>query len=461
MAKPRAVVIGAGVSGIAAALELEKAGTDVLVLEAAQLPGGVLRSYSSGGFLFDDGPTSILDTDGSPRAFCRDLAIEAEIVEARPEARERWIWHDGALRNVPSKPAELITTPLLSVLERLRFLKEPFTAPAKEGVEETVTEFAERRFGKGFAAKFADVAVSGIWCGDPRRLSLDACFPEARALERAHGSLLKGFEAKAKERRESGAPKAGLISLAGGLGRVGTAAASRLGPRLRTGVRVVGLEVSAGGVAVAVESGGTRERVDADAVVLASPAHAAAALPGALPPAVATALGRIEHASLAIVQAGFRRESVPGLPGGFGFLAPRAGGLESLGWLFVSQVFDGRAPEGCVALTGFFGGALAPRALSLDDRALGELALGELQRVLGLPAPPRAEVLRIVRWQNAIPQYHLGHQKLVADAEAALARERPRVALAGNYLAGVSIPSSIASGRAAARKAVARAGSPS
>jgi oxygen-dependent protoporphyrinogen oxidase len=230
--------------------------------------------------------------------------------------------------------------------------------------------------------------------------------------------------------------------------------------RLRTGARVAAVESSGAGVSLSVEAGGARERIETDAVVLATSARAAAALPGALPQAAASLLGGIEHASLAVVQAGFRSGSLPGLPPGFGFLVPRAAGLASLGWLVLSQVFEGRAPGGCVALVGFFGGTLSPRPPDLDDRGLGDLALRELGQVLGLKEPPRTEVLRIVRWKNVIPQYVLGHRKRIADAQASVARDRPATVLAGNYLSGVSIPRCLESGRAAARSLLARMESP-
>jgi protoporphyrinogen/coproporphyrinogen III oxidase len=450
----RVVVVGAGVTGLAAALALGQAGADAIVIEQSDRAGGALRSHASGGFLFEDGPTSILDMDGTAGSFLRDLGLEGEIVSARPEARERYLWHRDALRHVPSKPAEFIGSPLLSVLERVRVLREPFVAAAPPGVEETVSEFAARRFGSGVATKFAAAIVSGIFAGDPDKLSLDACFPEIRAIERAHGSLLKGLAARAKERKESaGSPRsAGMITLRSGLGRVGAAAAEKLGARLRTGTSVLGLASDAGGVKVSVERGGARETIEADAAILATPARVAASLQGALPRPVAETLAPLEHASLAVVQAGFSRESLPGLPPGFGFLVPRDGGLESLGWIFLSQVFEGRAPEGAVALTAFFGGMLAPRSLERDDAALGALALRELGRVLGLRAPPEAAFLRVVRWRDMLPQYGIGHAGRIAGAVELLSRERPRVVLAGNYLEGVSIPRCIASGRAAAAR---------
>src|SRR6188474_2098588 len=108
-----------------------KAGADVLVLESSDAAGGALRSHRAEGFLFEDGPTSVFDSDGNARAFFRDVGIEGEIVGSRPEARERYLWHEGKLQAVPAKPAEFLKSSLLSVFERIRVLKEPFIAPAK------------------------------------------------------------------------------------------------------------------------------------------------------------------------------------------------------------------------------------------------------------------------------------------------------------------------------------------
>jgi oxygen-dependent protoporphyrinogen oxidase len=444
----RVVVIGAGPSGLAAALDLARAGADVLVLEERGEPGGALRSHREGGWLFEDGPTSVLDLQGTFRAFCADLGIEHEIVGARPDSRIRWLFHEGRLQRLPSGPAELATTPLLGFTERMRFMGEALVPPAPPGTEETVAAFVARRFGERVAAKFAAAFVSGIFAGDPHRLSIDAAFPEVRALEREHGSLLRGAAALAGRRSDAGEA---LVTLAGGLGRVGSAARARLGPRLRTGARVESLQSAERGVAIAVSCGGAPERIEADAAIVATSAAVSARLLAAAAPSAAERLRGIEHASLAVVQAGFRNEDVPGFPPGFGFLVPRDAGIESLGWVFLSQVFDGRAPEGRVAVSGFFGGALSPGSLRRDDRALGELAVAELASALGIPRP-QPEVLRVVRWNDALPQYALGHRRRIDEARAALAREAPRIEIAGNHLGGIAITACIASGRAAAAR---------
>lgn len=447
------VVIGAGVAGVAAALELAKAGARVTVVDEAPAAGGVLRSHATGGFVFEDGPTSVLDLGGEFSAVARELGLGDQVVGAREEARIRHVFHDGALRRVPSSPADLAGSPLVTFLEAARIAREAFVKPLEEEAEETVTAFLERRFGKSVTRKYASALVSGVCGGDPDRLSLDAAFPELRAMERAHGSILRGAAAKAREPRPAG--RRGLVSLRGGLGAFGEAATRVLGARLRLRARVASIvRRPAGGVRLAVASGAGSEPLDADVAIVATGAPAASRLVRDAAPEAADGLARIVHASAAVVQAGFRRDELPGLPPGFGFLVPRGEGLASLGWLFLSQVFDERAPDGCVALGGFFGGVLASEPLAHADDEIGRLALRELGQAIGRAAPPRPEVLRIVRWTGAFPQYELGHRGRIEAVVASLRREAPGVLLAGNYLGGISVPAALASGRAAAAGAL-------
>jgi protoporphyrinogen/coproporphyrinogen III oxidase len=435
------------VSGLAAAIDLEKSGREVLLLEERDEAGGALRSHRADGWVFEDGPTSVLDLDGRFRAFCTDLGIESEIVRAGPDVKRRYLFHEGKLESVPSGPTDFMKTPLLTFGERLRFMRESFVAAGPEGKEESVSAFVARRFGDRVAAKYAAAVVSGVFAGDPDRLSIDAAFPEVRAIEREHGSLLRGAAAMAGKR---GGSQGGLVALAAGLGRIGEAARARLGARLRTRTRVDAIERGGGRLALAVTSGDARERIEADACILATPAAVAATLLRPFAGGVADGLAGIEHASLAVMQLGFRTDDLPGLPAGFGFLVPRGAGLESLGWIFLSHVFAGRAPPGHVALLGFFGGTLAPRALGLDDRGLGELAVREIGRAIQAPRAGEPAFLRVVRWKNALPQYNLGHRERIRDVMSSLERACPELVLAGNYLKGISMPRSLESGSSAA-----------
>jgi oxygen-dependent protoporphyrinogen oxidase len=444
----RAVVIGAGVAGLGAALELRKAGADVIVVDQGDAAGGVLRSHAERGYLFEDGPMSVLDSQGTFVDLCRDLGIEDAVVGSREDAKIRYLFHDGSPRKVPSGPGDLFGSPLVTFLEATRIAREAFIGPFEGDGEESVTAFLARRFGKSVTARYASALVSGVFGGDPGRLSLDAAFPELRAMEREHGSILRAAAAKAKERRASGGR--GMLSLRGGLGRLGEAARSTLGGDLRLGTRVDALaRRPGGGVLISTSYADRTEAVEADVAVVATGAQAAARVVAGVAPSAAEQIAAIEHTSVVLVQAGFRRSDLPGLPPGFGFLVPRGEGLESLGWIFLSQIFDGRAPEGGVALAGFFGGALAPKALAMDDRGIGEMAVSEIGRAIGVAAPP-ADFLRVVRWREVFPQYNLGHRERVERVTEALRRDAPEIVLAGNYLTGISIPRALASGRAAA-----------
>jgi protoporphyrinogen/coproporphyrinogen III oxidase len=444
----RAVVIGAGASGIAAGLSLLESGVDVTVIEAAERPGGAIRSHREAGWLFEDGPNSVLDSDDVFRRCCEQLGVAGSIVAARPDVKVRYLFQDGALRTVPTGPGGIATTPLLSFGERLRFMKEMFVAPAPEGQEETVMAFVARRFGDGVAKKYANAVVSGIFLGDASKMSLDAAFPEVRALEREHGSLLKAAAARAP--KPEGSPRRSVVSLEAGLGGFADAAVIRFGDRLRVRTHVLSLAVEAGGLVIECARDGLPERIAADAVVVATPAHGAARLLRSVAPAASEALGGIEHTSLAVVQIGFSPGAWSKIPEGFGFLAPRGQGIEALGFVFTSQVFDGRAPQGAFGASGFYGGPLAGAPLRLSDPEITDVAVRDLARAFGDSKTPRPAFARVVRWNDVLPQHHLGHRERIASATRALRAAHPRIVLAGNYLAGSSVPRSLKSGVAAA-----------
>jgi oxygen-dependent protoporphyrinogen oxidase len=322
--------------------------------------------------------------------------------------------------------------------------------------EETVHDFVARHFGHEAARVFAGVFVAGITAGDPRELSVDALFPRLRKLEAAHGSLLRGMAAARRSERSAPAPSGAvrdgrLTSFAGGVQTLIDALAATLGPRLRTGVRVVALRDAVGrpggGAVVELADG---EALEVDAVVLATPAHVAADLLAPDVPDGAAALAAIRYVDVAVVALGFDRIDVARPLDGFGFLAPRGEGVRSLGVLWSSSTFPDQAPPGKVALRAIAGGALDPGFVALSDEDALTAVRRDLERTMGVVADP--ESVKIVRWPRGIPQFGLGHRERVATARAALAARRPNVVLAGNYLDGVGLNDVVRSARAAAER---------
>lgn len=277
--------------------------------------------------------------------------------------------------------------------------------------------------------------VSGVYAGDPDRLSVRWAVPRIEALEREHGSLIRGAIA----RRKGPQPGGGMISFREGLETLPRALANALaeaGGAVRTGTPCRALERRGDGFAVETAAGAVAAR----RVVVTTPADSAAELLAAATGGASRLFAEVPYAPVAVASYGFRREQVRHPLDGFGFLAPRKESLRLLGCLFPSSLFPGRAPEGHVAIAAFAGGRSDPRTVELDDDALHRRFLEDLDRALGLGGEPVFRHLR--RWPRAIPQYEVGHGRFV-DAVREIEEALPGLYVGSSFLGGVSVPDCI------------------
>ena len=444
----RVVVIGGGIVGLTAAFRLRQHGADVRLLEAASRAGGHALTVRADGFLVEGGPNGFLrraheDVAGSgPTALVRDVGLGDALIEARPAARRRFVVRGGRLRRVPDSPPALFGSDALSPAGTLRALLEPFARRAPAEGEESVYEFARRRVGREAAEVLVDTAVAGISAGDSRELSMAAAFPLMARMEREHGSLIRALLA----RRE---PSPRLVSLAGGMATLTEALAARLGDALRTGARVRRLAREGNSWRVALDGGGS---LAADRVVLAIPASQAAPLLTDVDAELACELAAFPYAGLAVVALAFRDASLPVPLDGYGYLVTRDEGLETLGVVWESSLFTGRAPEGRVLVRAMLGGARRPEVVALDEDELVRRARRDLARVLRVQAPPLETW--VWRWPQAIAQYTRGHLVRVARARARAAR-LPGLELCGTSYDGIAFASGVLSAERAAERVLA------
>lgn len=460
-ATPRRVaVVGAGLTGLATAYGLERALPDaeVVVYEAGPRPGGKARTVQRDGYTVDWGPNGFLTNAPETLELVNELGLGSELQPASAAARRRYLYLDGALRPLPASPGAFLASEVVPPAGRLRAALEPFLA-GRVDAEETVHGFLERHFGRPLADALGGALVSGITAGDPHELSLDALFPRLRAMERGHGSLVRALIAQqrtARPRRRSrvgdrpAAPTAHgaqdrppdgtpgrLTSFHGGGMQVlvDTLYAALKGDvLLRTPVEA--LERPADGAPGVVVRAAGQQPQRFDAVVLTAEAPAAASLLRPLAPAAADALDGIPYAGVRVTGLGFDRVDVPHALHGFGFLVPRGQGVRSLGVLWTSTLYPGRAPAGKVLLRVLAGGRLDPELLSLADDDALDAVRRDLRLTLGIVAEP--EFVETKAWPRAIPQYALGHAGRVDAAERALAA-LPGVHLAGNAYRGVGV----------------------
>jgi oxygen-dependent protoporphyrinogen oxidase len=429
------LVVGGGISGLTTAFHLARGGRRVAVLEASPRVGGSIETWTDGPWRFELGPNTVLESHESVTRLIRDAELERERITAAPSAKRRYLWKAGHLHPLPSGPLSFLRTPLFPASAKLRLLREPWIARPADGSEETpeetVAAFVRRRLGQAFLDYAVGPFVSGVYAGDPERLSVRHAVPKIADLEREHGSLIRG----ALARRKGPAPGGAMISFREGLDQLPRALARRIGD-VRTGVACRRIVRAGNGFRAETDAGSFEARE----VVLAVPADVAARLLEEATEGRSRGLAEIPYAPVALVSTGWRREDVAHPLDGFGFLVPRKEGLHVLGVLFPSEIFPGRAPEGHIVLTAFAGGRTQPEAVSWDDDRLMSVILGELRQTLRARGEPAIQTIR--RWPRAIPQYEVGHGRfldLAREIEAAL----PGLRIGGNFLHGVSVPDCI------------------
>jgi len=447
------LVVGAGVSGLTAAFGLKRRGVAVEVLDAGSAPGGVIATRRRDGALFETGPNSALDTTPLINELLDALGVRGERVDAAAVASIRYIVRDGKLVALPTSPGAFLTTPAFSLGAKLRLLREPFIAPAPPEAEESIAQFVRRRLGDEFLDYAIDPFVSGVYAGDPERISVPAAFPRLYALEQKYGSLIGGQIKGARERRRnretaknaatSFAFRAGMQTLpdalARGVGRVECA----------VDVRRIARDADGSWTVAALRAGDSIVR-RSKVLVLAVPARPASALVREIAPQAAAGLAAVEYAAVASVASLYRRTDIAHSLAGFGFLVPKKERRRILGTLFSSSMFEGRATEGTVLLTTFVGGRRDPALPARSEAALATLVHEELGELVGAGAAPLWS--EVTRWPEAIPQYDLGHRERlrpVDDAERAL----PGLFFCANYRGGVSVGDCIKSGHAMAEGA--------
>jgi oxygen-dependent protoporphyrinogen oxidase len=444
-----AIIIGAGISGLAAAYYLKQAGHNILLLERSACAGGVIQSFEADGFLLERGPNSLRGTHEF-LALVDELKLHDELVTANPKA-PAYIYFNHALHPVPMNPVALITTKLLSTRAKLRLLGEPFIARRREGGEESLASFVRRRLGDEVLERLVAPFVSGVYAGDPEQLSVQASFARLAEFEATSGSIVNGaIKAARAARANKNKPARSLrpyrlCSFRSGLQTLPAALARALGESLLTEAQVMRLsQIEHFKFQITCTHKQQSHTVEAARLIIATPSFVAAALLGELAPELAALLAEIPYTTIAAVPLAYRVSQVARVLDGFGFLAPRGQGLRTLGSIWNSALFPHRAPDGFVLTNNFIGGETDRAAVELSDDELIQIVHRDLQKALGITGEPHR--LPITRWTRAIPQYNLGHAARVATIEAALTA-RPGLHLAGNYLRGVSLGDLIKRGK--------------
>lgn len=447
------IVVGGGISGLAAAHRLLAAGLRVTVLESNRRLGGKLRTGQIAGVQVDLGAESLL----ARRPEATELAKAVGLGDALrpPTVTSAAIWTRGDLRPMPQ--GQVMGVPdsaaaLAGVLSDgglARIARDAELPPLDVREDVGIGRLVADRMGPEVVDRLVDPLLGGVYAGDAYRISLRAAVPRLYAAVREHDSLLAAVRSLRRGPTRA-APNAPVFTgIEGGVGTLAAAVAEDVAGRgavVETGVTVTGLRRTARGWAAALDDG---RSLVADGVLLAVPAPAAARLLAAEAPAAAGELGSVAYASMAIVTLAFRRSELATLPRGSGFLVPAVEGRTIKAATFSSGKWDwvASADPGLFVLRVSVGRWGEEAALEWDDADLVRVALEDLGEAVGLRATPVDRV--VTRWWQGLPQYLVGHDARVARVRGYLAG-LPGLGLCGAAYDGVGVPACVGGAEQAA-----------
>jgi oxygen-dependent protoporphyrinogen oxidase len=457
----RVVIIGGGIAGLATAYYLQTRGqgrVPYTLLERAPVLGGKIVSAREKGFVVEGGPDSFITQKTHALELCRELGLQSDLIGTNDAARQVFVWSRGKLHPmpegvmliIPTKITPFLRSPLLSWRGKMRMGMDAFIPAKRDGQDESLAHFVRRRLGNEALDKIAEPMIAGIYVADAEYLSLSSTFPRFLDMEKKYGSLLRGVlaqkRAAAHTRGATGsgngkAPVSMFMTLRHGVQQLTDAMIAQCDARaLRVNQRVVRVQRVGDAYAIGLDDGA---RLDADAVVFATPSYITAELVREWDSELAAQLARIRYVSTATVSLGYNRAEVAHPLKGFGFVVPRSEQRKILACTWSSTKFNFRAPDEHVLLRVFIGGAHNEALAEQEEATLIQLARDELRVMLGIAAEP--VIAQVYRWHQANPQYEVGHQTRVAAIEQRAAQHE-NLYLVGSAYHGVGIPDCIADG---------------
>jgi oxygen-dependent protoporphyrinogen oxidase len=459
----RIAIIGGGISGLSAAFALEQkrqsgAPLEYVLYESSSRLGGVMVTEQADGCLIEAGPDSFLTEKPWAADLCRQLGLAGELIGSNDADRKTYIlvngklvvMPDGLMFMVPTRILPTIFSPLFSFNTKLRMAREWFHPPHRADGDETVAALVERHYGPEMVDRLADPLLSGVYGGEAAHLSVRAVLPRFADMESKHGSL--GRAMLSARRRMAASTKTLarplFTSLRNGMQQMVDAIVSQLpSSALLTNALVQSLQPQEGGWTVS--AGYQSDHFDA--VILALPTQAAAALLRLASESLSTELAAINYSSSVTVTLGYDQQVRAALPPGFGFLVPRSEDKQMLACTFVHNKFPHRAPENRALVRCFLGGARNEQILQSSEGEILNVVRRELSEIIGLHAEPLFS--RIYKWKGAMAQYGVGHLERLQRIER-LRNQIPGLFLAGNGYRGIGVPDCVRSGADAANHAL-------
>ena len=448
------VILGAGLTALTTAHHLKKSGMDFLLLDKATRVGGVIKTVNEKGFLYEEGPNSgVLGNVEVLRLF-EDLKGDCEIETANENVKKRYILKDGHWEALPSSLMTAVNTPLFTLKDKFRILGEPFRKAGKNP-EETLADMVKRRMGQSFLDYAIDPFILGVYAGDPNRLVPKYALPKLYYLEQQYGSFIKGsfkkkFEPKTDEEKKV---TRDVFSVAGGLSKLTDALLTRIGKEnIQLGISDLSVKLFENHYIVSfTDQNGAAIELETRKVISTIGAHQLDKVITFIDPKSLSKVTALHYTKVIQVVLGFDNWKGMNLDA-FGGLIPFKENRNILGVLFMSALFNNRAPKDGALLSIFMGGVRKPEIFKLTDLEIMKIIEKEICSVMYLNEF-KPDLFKIIRHEYAIPQYEADSGERF-ETITEIENRYPGLIIGGNLRNGIGMADRILQGRMLADKAI-------
>lgn len=464
------VIIGGGIAGLAAAHHIhEQIGLNIpvecILLESSERFGGKISTLRFDGFIVERGPDSFISQKPQAIELCKKLGLADRLTGTNLSHPNTYVYlknklvsmPDGLSLMIPTQFIPFIFSPLFSWLGKIRMGMDLFIPKKNNSEDESLASFVRRRMGKEALQKMAEPMLAGIYASDPELMSIKSTFPMFVQTEQKYRSLIIGMLAQKRQRRKPQTerttgkkPFSLFMTLKNGLDEMVEALVEKsTNITFHSSTKVTDLSHhSKGNWSLSLENGTS---INADAIILATPAKISAKLLEEVNPKTTNLLDQIRYVSTATISIAYKKEGFPHSLDGFGFVIPKTEGKRILACTWTSSKFPERVPEKFVMLRCFIGGAMQEELAEMDEDSIGKMVREELASLMGISCEP--VFLKVFQYKKSNVQYYVGHTDLVDSIRAEL-KTFPGVFVTGSAYTGIGIPDCIRDGTQTAKEAI-------
>jgi len=442
-----AIIIGAGITGLSTAHHLSKRACDFLVLEKSDKVGGVINTVSEKGFVYEKGPNSGVIGNVEVIHLFEDLKDYCQLEEANENVKRRLILKNGQWEALPNGLKAAINTPLFTLKDKFRILGEPFRSRGKTP-HETLAELVKRRMGQSFLDYAIDPFILGVYAGDPNRLVPKYALPKLYNMEQEYGSFIKGTIRKAFIKKTDDEKKVtrGVFSVKGGLSSLVNAIYDKIGHKYvlleSSDIKVIPHDKH---FVVSFKNNENQiVEIETRKVISTVGAYEIDKIAPFIDKEVLPKINALHYTKVIEVVAGFEKWDGVKIDA-FGGLIPFKEKRDILGALFMSALFNGRAPKEGALFSIFMGGVRRPDIYQLPDIKIIEILKNEMSSLMQLKEF-NPELLKIIRHEHAIPQYEAdsgSRFKAIEETE----KKYPGFFIGGNLRNGIGMADRILQGK--------------